>query len=115
MMTQTETTQQHTAGPWGINARGICAPNGRQMFLFSSDHDTLGDLERLPYPKQLERLEADTRIVAAAPELLSQLETARDCIECLGGQLEQYHTAAWQFARTLDSIDTTIAKARHTA
>lgn len=70
--------RQHTPGPWDVE------PKGSRHFVDGADGLTVAYLDRAGVRERAE-IEANARLIAAAPELLNLL-TAADRLEVLTGE-----------------------------
>lgn len=96
---------QHTPGPWEFIPNRIVAHDGQAIEICSiKQFDLLNDAEQC-------RIEADARLIAAAPELLEACKTAlRDAMEPVGEHGTHYKVHRDDVA----AIRAAIAKAQGT-
>lgn len=73
---------KHTPGPWKLNA-GRCIETTSGTFFLSYGSDRYGN----PNFREPVELDANARLVAAAPELLAAL---REVTRCLGWHAQQH-------------------------
>ena len=98
----------HTPGPWCV--RNI--PTGQRYIGPSADGSAptvACVLLRANVPD--DRLAADARLIAAAPDLLAALRTALTQLELLGGVWRKHPDQDDIHAAVLETVDAAIAKA----
>ena len=106
---------KHTPGPWVVR-QSSCGSVGTDSMLIAL---TYGDD---PDCKADDRMRANARLIAAAPELLEALRVARDCVSTDRQALADSHTGpdgldedgaagVAEYDRALAVIDSAIAKA----
>ena len=82
--------RQHTPGPWDVE------PKGSRHFVDGADGLTVAYLDRAGVRERAE-IEANARLIAAAPELLAALESIAAIVpDVMSKQAEdgfRYHTA----------------------
>jgi len=88
----------HTPGPW------YCTASSPEGFVYSSDHELI-----MPWSPLLsdERKMANARLIAAAPELYTQLVGVRNYLQMLSAPT---HTQGEQFFSALQMINALLAK-----
>lgn len=69
----------HTPAPWHVEASGT---SGRPLILWSASGHYIARVDAFPQRGHPEN-EANARLIAAAPEMLEQLEMANRMLECI--------------------------------
>lgn len=67
---------KHTPGPWEVNGSGAYEICDLDIITITADHDIADDGP--------ERVEADARLISAAPDLLAALEWITRCAKMSG-------------------------------
>ena len=78
----------HTPGPWRVGAYGTTVMTGRPnsqandtiCSLYMPNHSGVGEL-LLPQDARAEQVDANARLIAAAPDLLAALQRLRDDVQ----------------------------------
>jgi len=70
-MTNTQTTMKHTPGPWHV------IPGVEGLFVASKEHDEYYALATAHTLDERPEMEANAKLIAAAPQLLEALREAR--------------------------------------
>jgi hypothetical protein len=98
----------HTPGPWKTIERLTASENSRGLAIRGGNRKLIGEVYPLDSDITLEA-KANARLIAAAPELLDALRTARKVLTVACGTEAPYIRVA------LSSIDAAIAKAESVA
>ena len=80
----------HTPGPWRVGAYGTTVMTGRPnsqandtiCSLYMPIHSGVGEL-LLPQDARTEQVEANARLIAAAPDILAALQRLRDDVQAM--------------------------------
>jgi len=80
----------HTPGPWRVGAYGTTVMTGRPnsqandtiCSLYMPIHSGVGEL-LLPQDARTEQVDANARLIAAAPDLLAALQRLRDDVQAM--------------------------------
>ena len=77
--------QTHTQGPWHAFEQNASNPNTKGLFEIDANHPS-GNRQTIavtPYKGDARELEANARLIAAAPELLEQCKLFEKCLTYL--------------------------------
>ena len=74
---QTQATTKHTPGPWRAPLAGIYAPDGAMVASVGSRDIIANQRKTLPRQRNVYEVDANARLIAAAPELLSALQAIK--------------------------------------
>jgi hypothetical protein len=94
--------QKHTPGPWrkgGVSGGAVWFGEKMVAAVYGDDPDCKAD----------ERMQANARLIAAAPDLLSALERAKDVLS--GVQEDRFDLDMDEINIAINIVDAAIAKA----
>ena len=80
--------QTHTQGPWHAIEQNASNPNTKGLFEIDANHPS-GNRQTIavtPYKGDARELEANARLIAAAPEMLEMCKLLEECMETIDGK-----------------------------
>lgn len=101
-----------TPRPWSLN---VWTTGRRTIEQYDKDFKSghpIAEVHAMHNGEQEANAELIVRAVNNHVRLVFNLEQAKECIESLGRQLEQYHVPAWQYKQTLEHITNALNKAK---
>ncbi len=80
--------ETHTPGPWHAFEQNASNPNTKGLFEIDANHPS-GNRQTIavtPYKGDARELEANARLIAAAPEMLEMCKLLEECMETIDGK-----------------------------